>query len=192
MPHISSSQPATPTQPSSSPSPSMGARQRTLNSSLQNPTSSTAQTGARQRTLNDFFSSTMAVTQSPNDEVHMDTEENRKRSRSSTPEDVRGPGDGSLLTNTSIRPRISSDLPTDSPEASSTPNTPMRIQQQMNNIRQSARAVNLSTIPSDDNTMIYDDNSTLSNIARVRDVVNGVVNLTNTVANIQPEHDALQ
>ena len=192
MPHISPSQPAPPTQPSSSPSPSMGARQRILNSSLQNPTSSSAQTGARQRTLNDFFSSTMAVTQSPNDEVHMDTEENRKRSRSSTPEDVRGPGDGSLLTNTSIRPRISSDLPLDSPEASSTPNTPMRIQQQMNNIRQSARAANLSTIPSDDNTMVYDDNSTLSNIARVRDVVNGVVNLTNTVANIQPEHDALQ
>ena len=192
MPHISSSQPATPTQPSSSPSPSLGARQRTLNSSLQHPISSSSQTGARQRTLNDFFSTTMAVSQSSNDEDHMDTEENRKRSRSSTPEDVRGPGDGSLLTNTSIRPRISSDLPPDSPEATSTPNTPMRIEQQMNNIRQSVRTANLPTIPSDDNSMTFDDSSTLSNMVRVRDLVNGVVNLTNTVANIQPEHDAPQ
>ena len=149
-------------------------------------------TGARQRTLTDFFSTTMAVTPSPNStndpNTPMETEENRKRSRESTPEDLRAPGDGSLLTNTSIRPRISSDAPNEvdsTPGATSTPN---RIALQMQNIRQNARAAVLPNIDSEDENMSFNDSSTHSNMRRVRDVISGVVNLANTVMNVNPEH----
>ena len=170
-----------------------------LPSALPSPSPSqdpSVSTGARQRTLTDFFSATMAVTPSPNsNNTNNDTnntmeteEESRKRSRESTPENIRAPGDGSLLTNTSIRPRISSDIPDDvntTPGATSTPN---RIALQMQNIRQNARAAILPRIDSDDDSMQFNDSSTHSNIRRVRDVMNGVVNLANTVGNVNPDH----
>ena len=178
MPSLPSSQP--PPSPTPEPTTSTGARQRTVNS---------------QRTLTDFFSTTMAVTPTsnatndPNDpNTPMETEENRKRSRESTPEELRAPGDGSLLTNTSIRPRISSDVPNDvdsTPGATSTPN---RIALQMQNIRRNARDAVLPNIDSEDDNMSYNDSSTHSNMRRVRDVINGVVSLANMVGNVSPEH----
>ena len=152
-------------------------------------------TGARQRTLTDFFSTTMAVTPSPNSNNDtnntMETEENRKRSRESTPEDFRAPGDGSLLTNTSIRPRISSDIPNDGDTTPGATSTPNRIALQMQNIRQNARAAVLPSIDSDDDNMQFNDNSTHSNIRRVRDLMSGVVNLANTVRNVDPDHQTM-
>ena len=109
-----------------------------------------------------------------------DSEESRKRRHSadnSEEEELRQPGNGSLLTNTSIRPRLSEVA---SPDLTS---TPARIDQAMANVRETtARAVPdlppLNDIPQQSS---YQDSSSASNIHRVNDLVEGIVNITRNV-----------
>ena len=114
-----------------------------------------------------------------------DSEESRKRRHSadnSEEEELRQPGNGSLLTNTSIRPRLSEVA---SPDLTS---TPARIDQAMANVRETtARAVPdlppLNDIPQQSS---YQDSSSASNIHRVNDLVEGIVNITRNVITLSP------
>ena len=112
-----------------------------------------------------------------------DSEESRKRRHSeddSEEEVLRQPGNGSLLTNTSIRPRLSEVA---SPELTSTPDR--LIDQAMANIRETTARVASDLPPVEESpqqsTSAYQDSSSASNIHRVQDVVDGIVNITRNV-----------
>ena len=123
-----------------------------------------------------------------------DSEERRKRRHSSSDSNdstIRQPGDGSLLTNTSIRQRMSTDLSPDisTPDVTSTPD---RVAIQMNSIRGAASQALLPVIPSEGESVLSDmDHSTESNISRVTNVVAGIVEMTRTVAHSDVEHEGL-
>ena len=111
-----------------------------------------------------------------------DSEESRKRRHSeddSEEEEFRQPGNGSLLTNTSIRPRLSEVA---SPDLTSTPG---RIDQVMSNVRETAARAVPDLPPIDEtpqqSTSSYQDSSSASNIHRVQGVVEGIVSIARNV-----------
>ena len=91
---------------------------------------------------------------SSSDEEEMDTAENRKRRhQSDSPDDsTRPPGDGSLLTNTSMNPIRRTRLSTAEMSSPALTSTPDRVDIQMASIRGATAAVapELHTISSDD------------------------------------------
>ena len=182
------------------------------------PSSSISPTPPVQPTIRAFFQSAMDITpqsssglpppslpslpthqistdeEDEDEDEDMDMSESRKRRhQSSSPEDPpRPPGDGSLLTNTSINPavrrtRLSTNI--SSPEITSTPD---QIDIQLTAIRGAAAAAipDLPNIPDEEtvSTRPPADHSSSSNLARVNDMVAGVVQIAReTVPTIPSE-----
>ena len=101
-------------------------------------------------------------------ETSTEDEESRKRRHSDDDSsmDIRSPGQGSLLTNTSIpiRQRLSA-------VSSSDPPTPDTIDQVMHDIRATSMQVTLPTIPDEDLNPDPNDHTTAANVIRVQEAV---------------------
>ena len=106
-----------------------------------------------------------------NMEMSTEDEESRKRRHSDDETaDIRSPGQGSLLTNTSIpiRQRLSAMSASDPP-------TPDTIGQAMQKIRGSSMQVTLPTMEEEDLIPDPNDHSTSANVNRVPDTVTRIV-----------------
>ena len=119
-----------------------------------------------------------------NMETSTEDEESRKRRHSDDDSsmDIRSPGQGSLLTNTSIpiRQRLSA-------VSSSDPPTPDTIDQVMHDIRATSMQVTLPTIPDEDLNPDPNDHTTAANVIRVQEAVTGIVNLTRRVIHTETQ-----
>ena len=117
-------------------------------------------------------------------ETSAEDEESRKRRHSDDEDtaDIRSPGQGSLLTNTSIpiRQRLNTMSASDPP-------TPDTIGQVMQEIRASSMQVTLPTMEEEDLLPDHNDHSTSANVNRVQDTVTGIVNLTRRVIHTETQ-----
>ena len=122
-----------------------------------------------------------------NMETSTEDDESRKRRHSDDePIDIRSPGQGSLLTNTSIpiRQRLSAVSNDDPP-------TPDTVDHVMQDIRAASMQVTLPTIADEDlRTPDLNDHSTSANVNRVQDAVTGIVNLTRRIIHSET-HEAM-